>query len=300
MTFCRFDVIINLKGGEKMEKYYQKNILKCVFSALVIFLWGFTVKGIAPPEYFTPAQKTAYYSLPLPKQQELMNFLNSLKNDPMYDTNMRNKRIENFDNIICAINNFLNSQENPQTKQKMAVIIGLVLFNNGEIAVNTRHLKSTTGKCKSSLNAGFQLLGYDISTRIDGNSMRVEIPLIEESEIRRWSLRRKSSSPNPPTVNPNSEDQNQFGWPNLLLTVSTISSTVNPNSEDQNPFGWPNLFGEPNPLLTVNPNSDDQNPSEEPDPSGEPDPSWKLDLSWEPNPFEDQNLFGKPDPILGF
>jgi hypothetical protein len=248
-----------------MKKYYQKNILKRVFSALVIFLWGFTVNGIPPqpeqftPEQFKPAQKAAYNSLPEPEQQNLINFLTRLKNAPICKKFVRGKREENFGDVICAINGFVNLQEDPQIRKILKFIMGFALLDDGVIATNTQNWGVFTDRCKSSINGCLGLLGFSFLPRNDELIER-EFHLLNlslnRSEIRQWSLRK-----------------------------SSIPPTVNPNSEDQNPSGELNQFVVPHPLPTVNPNSEDQNPSGEPSQFGKPNPSGK------PNPFEDLSQF---------
>jgi hypothetical protein len=204
LIFFYFYVIINLKGDEKMKKYYQKNIFKCVFSALVIFLWGFTVNGIDPGQ-FKGDQKIVYDGLPPLTQEALI----ALSNSPNLSSKCAQLgKNQNFTACLCSIKDFLNLQTDSQIRNHLEFIIGVVFSNDGRIVVNTRHFGLITGKCKSSICGGFQSLGYYGSPKPDCNLTKRTFPWIAEnsSEARQWSVR--ETSPILPTVNPNPEDPN--------------------------------------------------------------------------------------------
>ena len=92
--------------------------------------------------------------------------------------------------IIKAIKNFV--VRNDADDWKRALVTGIVWLPNA-IAINTRQLRILLSKCKSSINALFQNLGYcTIPTTNDYSSSIISyFPLLKDNftELRKWTIR---------------------------------------------------------------------------------------------------------------
>jgi hypothetical protein len=75
---------------------------------------------------------------------------------------------------------------------KRALVCG-VCWLNGAIAINTRQLRLLMSKCKSSINAMFQDIGYaTVPTTSDyGGALAAFFPVIKDNfaELRKWTIR---------------------------------------------------------------------------------------------------------------
>jgi hypothetical protein len=75
---------------------------------------------------------------------------------------------------------------------KRALVCG-VCWLNGAIAINTRQLRLLLSKCKSSVNAMFQNIGYaTVPTTSDyGGALAAFFPVIKDNftELRKWTIR---------------------------------------------------------------------------------------------------------------
>jgi hypothetical protein len=120
--------------------------------------------------------------------------------------NKRNKRIDDFQGILDAIEVFENS--NQSDKWKRCLVCGVCRIANG-IAVNIAQLKKLIFKCKSSINGSLKGLGYEIvvSKTSSCTELLNTIPhlRLNSSEQRQWTVRMMSGFPlpdSPPEVVP--------------------------------------------------------------------------------------------------
>jgi hypothetical protein len=71
-------------------------------------------------------------------------------------------------------------------------VCGICWIPDG-IAINTRQLRLLVGKCKSSINAMFQNIGYATipTTRDYGTTLVELLPVLKDnfSELRKWTVR---------------------------------------------------------------------------------------------------------------
>jgi hypothetical protein len=108
--------------------------------------------------------------------------------------NKRNRRIEDFQAILDALEVFENSDTDD--KWKRCLVCGICRLPGG-IAVNTTQLKHLVFKCKSSINGALKGLGYDLIITEPAASEKLlqEIPYLRDNpaELRRWTIRTSSS-----------------------------------------------------------------------------------------------------------
>jgi hypothetical protein len=107
--------------------------------------------------------------------------------------NKRNKRIDDFKEILDAIEVFENS--NQSDKWKRCLVCGVCRIPNG-IAVNITQLKKLVFKCKSSINGSLKGLGYEIvvSRTSSCTELLDTIPHLrmDTTELRQWTVRMMS------------------------------------------------------------------------------------------------------------
>ena len=81
-------------------------------------------------------------------------------------------------------------ERNPENQEARSIVCG-VWFGNSYVCVNTRQLKYLIGKCKSSINNGFQHLGYVSSKSKVRNCLISSLPnlLNDPTLMRQWTVR---------------------------------------------------------------------------------------------------------------
>jgi hypothetical protein len=113
--------------------------------------------------------------------------------------NRRNRTVATFQEIIECIHTFVIGTDANQ--QKRALVCGIAWLNNA-IAVNVHQFSILTSKCKSSINALFQSLGY--GTVLYGSEAAAPLlcyfPFLKSNfpQLRKWTVRQKvTSTPTP-------------------------------------------------------------------------------------------------------
>ena len=124
---------------------------------------------------------------------------NNLRNEiaKTIATSGRSHFCKSFGAIVNVIEKYVvrhNTDDN-----KRSLVCGIVWMNNKEIlALNTRQLTTLIGKCKSSVNAGFQSIGYSTvpMEAEPAAELAGTFPFLRESFglMRQWTLRRLQSS----------------------------------------------------------------------------------------------------------
>jgi hypothetical protein len=108
--------------------------------------------------------------------------------------NKRNTRIDDFREIIDAIDIFENTDE--QDSWKRCLACGLCKLSEG-IAVNTNQLQKLISKCKSSINGCLKGIGYDqVSSKPSmSDELLQQIPYLRGNtgEYRQWTIRVRST-----------------------------------------------------------------------------------------------------------
>lgn len=121
--------------------------------------------------------------LPVEDQQEYIKMRESFSK-----VNMKEKNYRGFDNDLRVVRQYIDRR--PEQKQERSVICG-IFFAKNFIAVNISQLKIIIGRCKSSINNGFVLLGF-ISAKIKVKKcIESVLPIISKdtSIIRQWTIR---------------------------------------------------------------------------------------------------------------
>ena len=92
--------------------------------------------------------------------------------------------------IVATIRAFV--MRGDQQDWKRALVCG-ICWLNGAIAINTRQLRILLAKCKSSINAMFQNIGFaTVPTTTDyAGALATFFPLIKDNyaELRKWTIR---------------------------------------------------------------------------------------------------------------
>jgi hypothetical protein len=92
--------------------------------------------------------------------------------------------------IITSLRGFII--RNDRDDWKRSIVCGICWLRDG-IAINTRQLSLLVGKCKSSVNAMFQNLGYTTipSARDYAPSLVEFFPILKDNfaELRKWTIR---------------------------------------------------------------------------------------------------------------
>lgn len=108
----------------------------------------------------------------------------------------RYKFTKTFQNIVDLIRAYI--VRNNSTDKIRSLVCGIVWMSDS-LALNTRQLTTLIGKCKSSVNAGFQSMGY-VTVPMEANSAKelaAIFPFMRTSIclMRQWTLRKLSSKP---------------------------------------------------------------------------------------------------------
>ena len=112
-------------------------------------------------------------------------------------SNSKSKFITLFDEIILNIKKYIN--KNDENDSKRSLVCGIIWINDF-LAINTRQLIITISKCKSSINSGFQEIGY-LNSNMNSEVASLLIkkfPFLKNNliESRQWTLRKKIEKKN--------------------------------------------------------------------------------------------------------
>ncbi|OHT11156.1 hypothetical protein TRFO_01053 [Tritrichomonas foetus] len=107
--------------------------------------------------------------------------------------NKRNRRIDDFKEIVDALEIFIEKDEEEAWKRRL--VCGICLLDNG-IAVNIARLRKIIFKCKSSINGSLKGLGYGsvISRTSSCTELFEKIPFLKSNtaELRQWTVRMRT------------------------------------------------------------------------------------------------------------
>ena len=139
-------------------------------------------KTVPIPQYFdrlSDADKKEYFEL----QKQISN---------PFCKNRRNRSLEAFKNVINLIHSYV--VRNDEGDKDRSLVCGALWLDSG-IAINTHQLSIISGRCKSSINGGFQALGYGtIPSGADcTNEILSHFPFMKKNfqEFRQWTIRQK-------------------------------------------------------------------------------------------------------------
>ncbi len=247
----------------KLKRYFFKNIIKCisVFFISIILSGAFTVKvsgiriedlqgdlkklydDLTPraQEKFEEVFLSIYSSL---DEQNQKNFdrllLPSLVS--LFQIPQRNKMSFNFSNFLGGIINFLDSIDDPITKQQVAFLMGVCPIKENEEVVGflvaSKKMVDFTTKCKSGINAFFQRLGYNaLKSKFDTSIILRNsfYPLkLNPDEGRHWSVRIKQgvNTDTLRSVNKTDEPSSNFPESNEANRYSLDFSNISETNEE--------------------------------------------------------------------
>lgn len=112
----------------------------------------------------------------------------------------KNTRIsDNFGVVIQMLKEYIYRTDREDERATRSLVCGIV-WEGDTIAINTRQLRFIIGKCKSSINNGFQAIGYNsIQTTPEIASLLTKLyPFLRNnfSEMRQWTVRQLKHSTN--------------------------------------------------------------------------------------------------------
>ncbi|OHT00797.1 hypothetical protein TRFO_07779 [Tritrichomonas foetus] len=130
-----------------------------------------------------------------------------------------------FQNDLQMIYAFI--ERRPDQKEIRSIVSG-ICFAGNYICVNTRQLKHFIGRCKSSINNGFQQLGYVSAKTKVRNCIISALPslLHDPALLRQWTMRFSENQTN--------ADQQPF-WtvsPKSFISAFNVQSTCNKNKSN--------------------------------------------------------------------
>jgi hypothetical protein len=108
---------------------------------------------------------------------------------------LRERRSASFSGEIMAILSYIDHR--PTGRDQRCIICGIAC-SGPFICVNTQQLKYLVGRCKSSINSGFQQMGYEVvRDRMAGRDAIVAIIpelRVDPATIRQWTVRSANDS----------------------------------------------------------------------------------------------------------
>lgn len=116
--------------------------------------------------------------------------------------NGRTKFCSLFSEIINKIRKYVVRDD--KMDDSRSLVCGIVWMGD-TIAINTRQLMCAINKCKSSINSGFQAIGYSTVSMdpTSASNLVKHFPFMKDNlnETRQWTLRRLVKKPKCPTPN---------------------------------------------------------------------------------------------------
>lgn len=153
-----------------------------------------------------------------------------------YAKNQRNKRVENFTEILEIIKRFCVRGDGDDWRRFLAC--GYCCIPSG-IAINTRQLKLLVFKCKSSINGSLHKMGLssNVARAETTNQLLKAIPVLRENvnELRQWTIRQYTSIPRLPNSPPTYDIKKDISQPEVSTIVErnecSISQVETPKKE---------------------------------------------------------------------
>jgi hypothetical protein len=110
--------------------------------------------------------------------------------DPLSFRTSRDHLSRKFQIMINQIQRYTTRNDADDWKRQL--VCGMLYLDNA-IAISTRQLSKLVGRCKSSINSGFQSLGYEIvaTSSAHASALTRAIPFFVRScnEVRQWTIR---------------------------------------------------------------------------------------------------------------
>jgi hypothetical protein len=133
-------------------------------------------------ELMSPADQTGYY------------LLRGRVASPDYRYN-RHRRVATMERILKEISTFCNRQDMGDALRSL--VCGIYWFKDGQIAINTLHLRLLLGKSKSSVNGALAMMQYNPVMIGDEEKHKLfdVFPQLKRnwSDVRQWTIRRAAA-----------------------------------------------------------------------------------------------------------
>ena len=145
-------------------------------------------------------ENPAYFQqLSYPDQEEYHKLKEKIHE--IVERNGRSRFCKGFGEIVNKIKSYIVKGD--QDDAKRSLVCGILwLDNDSQLALNTKELCFLIGKCKSTVNAGFQSLGYKTSPINPESAAKLAetFPFLKErfEFARKWTLRIKTEIPKKP------------------------------------------------------------------------------------------------------
>jgi hypothetical protein len=114
----------------------------------------------------------------------------------------RDELATRFHLILSEIKQY--SMQHNSDDWRRCLICGIAWLDGESLAISTRQLCKLIGKCKSSVNAGFQSLGYSISPMTSQNTSQLMsiFPFLAQGykQVRQWTMRTHMATLRPATA----------------------------------------------------------------------------------------------------
>lgn len=186
-------------------------------------------------------QLPEFWDLLCPADQEAYNRMRLALSSPACKHRRHHSKELNR-GIVNTIKSFVVRNDNDDYKR--ALVTGIVWLPNA-IAINTRQLRLLLSKCKSSINALFQNLGYfTIPTNTDYSSSIIScFPLLRDNftELRKWTIRLMAAPPDNKAAYVQQPQQQNIAQPNLpqqipnQLPSPPVLNTIVPTKIESDP-----------------------------------------------------------------
>lgn len=172
-----------------------------------------------------------------PKDKEVYSLIYQIIASPS-NRNKRNKRYDDFANILEALKTFIIQDEDSSADEwKRSLVCGVCFLKDG-IAVNTAQLKKLTNKCKSTINGSLKGMGYEVLNLNDEKSSQEKellekIPFLSNnlSDLRKWTVRKQfiqSSAINSDITPPSVDDS-------IVTNTNSIPISIGTNEKHNKP-----------------------------------------------------------------
>jgi hypothetical protein len=202
--------IQNFKGSEKL-----------IFSSMVSHHWPLGQELPTSFELLSSQDQDGYHAL----RQRVAS------PDHRYN---RHRRIATMETMLKEISGFCNRQDTGDGLRSL--VCGIHWFHDGQIAVNTLHLRILLGKSKSSINGALAMMQYNSVAM--GNEERDKLlglfPQLKGqwSEIRQWTIRERTAPSDVQQTGPDTTHESivpvqALGFPQMEEGIQNIFAPDN-------------------------------------------------------------------------
>ena len=149
--------------------------------------------------------------------------------DSFHNSTSRERHGNSIQGDLQTIRNYIDRKE--QGKEIRSIVAGIA-FSGTFVCVNTSQLKNLLGRCKSSINNGFLLLGYaSAKTKVRQCIISMMPSLLKDSSLlKQWTLRCKETTSFPHTIDEEKKIRAQYSLTSSSINSSPQSTNYSPNT----------------------------------------------------------------------